>query len=669
MGLLAPFLALAALLPLGIIVALYLLRLRRPMAPVASLHLWSVLMRDREANTLWQRLKVTPLLLLQVLALLVLTIALARPWVSSPQPVGQNIILVMDVSASMGATDARERGLETRLQAAQSKARSLVDEVAQGASMTLISSDEHASIVVHSTDDKARLRSAIDGLAVRAAGTDMAEAVELAAAVAARQGNSVIWIMSDGAFPATIEQAGEVQAQVRFFPVGTNSRNQGITALSLQQDAGSLSLFVQIMHAAEVTASRRLDLAVDDAPWNARTVSIGPGLSTELIIEDVPLTARVVAAQLALPDSLPADDQAWTINRASVPANVLLVTDGNKFLELALSLLPMVTLYKVAPADYDPAAKLEGGAPVDLTVFDSSVTTTTLITLPQSSILMIAPHTSNALLEVSGVMTQPVPLLAPQFEAGNGQPASQDGRDPLLRYVDLSGLHIAEAYQLAVPQWGRVVLASEQGPLVIAGEEGGRKVAALAFDLHDSDLPVQPAFPLLVRNLVTYLLPEPAGGLPILVTPGEAVGIEAVSPQVDRVLVEDPHGKEWVYPVTAGNPRVAFGETSLLGVYYVTQYSGETIVAQEAFTANLFSRDESVITPNYAPQLPFGVNAAANSGGAGGQDSFQREIWPWIAFAGFVVLLLEWLYAQRMAFRRAATEIRTRRALRRAERA
>jgi Ca-activated chloride channel family protein len=669
MGLLAPILALVVLVPLGIIIALYLLRLRRPMAPVASLHLWSVLMRDREANTLWQRLKVTPLLLLQILALLVLTIALARPWISSSQPIGQNVIFVVDVSASMGATDARERGLETRLQAAQRKARSVVDDAAQGATMTLISSDDHASIIVPTTDDKARLRSAIDDLAVRPAGTDLAEAVELAGAVAARQGNSVIWIISDGAFPATIDQTGEVQAQVRYFPVGTNSRNQGITALSLQQDAGSLSLFVQIMNADVVTANRRLDLAVDDAPWNARTVSIGPGLTTELIIEDVPITARVVAAQLALPDSLPADDQAWTINRASVPANVLLVTEGNKFLELALSLLPMVTLYKVAPADYDPAAKLEGGAPIDLTVFDSGVTTKTLEALPQGSILMIAPHTSNALVEVSGVLTQPVPLLAPQFEAENGQPASQDGRDPLLRYVDLSGLHIAKASQLAVPKWGRVVLASEQGPLIIAGEDAGRKVAALAFDLHDSDLPVQPAFPLLVRNLVTYLLPEPAGGLPTLVPPGEAVGIEAVSPQVDRVLVEDPHGKEWVYPVTPANPRVAFGETGLLGVYYVTQYSGENIVAQEAFTANLFARDESVITPNPAPQLPPGLSAAANSPATAGQAGFQREIWPWIALAGFTLLLLEWAYAQRMAIRRALTERRTRRALRRAERA
>src|SRR5437762_12055943 len=118
MGFLAP-LGLAALPLLGIILALYLLKLRRPQAPVASLHLWGSLTRDREANSLWQRLRVSTLMLLQLLALLVLILALARPWVSTSEPVGRHAIIVVDVSASMASADADEHGSKTRLQAAQ----------------------------------------------------------------------------------------------------------------------------------------------------------------------------------------------------------------------------------------------------------------------------------------------------------------------------------------------------------------------------------------------------------------------------------------------------------------------------------------------------------------------------------------------------------------------
>src|SRR5215210_99347 len=167
MGLLVP-LALAALPLIGAIIALYLLKLRRPVAPVASLHLWDSLTRDREANTLWQRLRVSTLLILQVLALLALILALARPWAPSAEPLGQNVIIVVDVSASMGAKDAGDGERQTRLQAAQERAKSVVDALQQGGTAALIAADDHATLLVPSTEDKARLRDAIGKLAPNA---------------------------------------------------------------------------------------------------------------------------------------------------------------------------------------------------------------------------------------------------------------------------------------------------------------------------------------------------------------------------------------------------------------------------------------------------------------------------------------------------------------------
>src|SRR5437763_4923266 len=126
MGFLTPF-GLIALPLLGVILALYLLKLRRPVAPVASLHLWESLTRDREANSLWQRLRVSLLMLLQVLALLVMILALARPWVPSQEAIGQSIVIIMDVSASMGSRDTA--GGPTRLEIAQDRARQIVDDM------------------------------------------------------------------------------------------------------------------------------------------------------------------------------------------------------------------------------------------------------------------------------------------------------------------------------------------------------------------------------------------------------------------------------------------------------------------------------------------------------------------------------------------------------------
>src|SRR5687768_3910921 len=238
MGLFAPF-ALLALPLLGLIIALYLLRMRRPSAPIASLELWDESVRDREANTLWQRLQLSMLLVLQLLALLALIVALARPWVTQVEAGRRNIVLVIDTSASMGALDGMPGRRVTRLEAAKTKALDLVDGLQAGDLASLISAGSHASIIVSGVDDKAALRSAISGISVQvAAPTNLVGALKLANALAARQGDASIWVMSDGRFAPTKEQVGPLAASLQFFRVGRSSENQAITALTLGQQQG-----------------------------------------------------------------------------------------------------------------------------------------------------------------------------------------------------------------------------------------------------------------------------------------------------------------------------------------------------------------------------------------------------------------------------------------------
>jgi len=61
------------------LVLLYFLKVRRRERRVSSLMLWGAELRDREASAFFQRLQRDPLLILQLLALLALALALARP--------------------------------------------------------------------------------------------------------------------------------------------------------------------------------------------------------------------------------------------------------------------------------------------------------------------------------------------------------------------------------------------------------------------------------------------------------------------------------------------------------------------------------------------------------------------------------------------------------------
>ena len=87
------------------LVLLYFLKVRRRERSVPSLLLWAPALRDREASAFFQRLQRDPLLILQILALLALSLALARPVATVMGEGARKLVVVLDTSASMRARD------------------------------------------------------------------------------------------------------------------------------------------------------------------------------------------------------------------------------------------------------------------------------------------------------------------------------------------------------------------------------------------------------------------------------------------------------------------------------------------------------------------------------------------------------------------------------------
>ena len=85
------------------LVLLYFLKVRRRERTVSSLLLWSTSLRDREASTFFQRLHRDPLLILQLLALLLLALAVARPIATVMGQGARKVVVVLDTSAATGS--------------------------------------------------------------------------------------------------------------------------------------------------------------------------------------------------------------------------------------------------------------------------------------------------------------------------------------------------------------------------------------------------------------------------------------------------------------------------------------------------------------------------------------------------------------------------------------
>ena len=105
-----------------LVVGLYILKLRRRPVAVPFSRIWQSVLRDKEATQLFSQLKRWLSLLLQLLLLLALVLALGDPRISAAVVEGRNIVVLVDGSASMKATDVEP----TRLHAAKRELKKLV---------------------------------------------------------------------------------------------------------------------------------------------------------------------------------------------------------------------------------------------------------------------------------------------------------------------------------------------------------------------------------------------------------------------------------------------------------------------------------------------------------------------------------------------------------------
>ena len=156
MNFLSPFALLMATLSVPLLL-LYFLKVRRRQMRVSSLLLWAPALRDREASTFFQRLQRDPLLLLQILALLALTAALARPAVNVMGQGAKRVAIVMDGSASMKATDVSP----SRFVQAQRAALGLLGRLGEGAEVMVIEAGVQPRVLVPFTREHDRVSSGI----------------------------------------------------------------------------------------------------------------------------------------------------------------------------------------------------------------------------------------------------------------------------------------------------------------------------------------------------------------------------------------------------------------------------------------------------------------------------------------------------------------------------
>src|SRR5947199_3432927 len=186
--------ALAFGIIIPIILLFYFMRPKRQDRVVGSTLLWQQALQDLQASRPWQRLSITPLLILQLLAAMIIVLILTRPALFSSSPISGNTIIILQASASMQATDVAP----SRFEAAKSTIADFIDQLGSGDRLSLITMALTPQVLIAKSSDKIQLNAALQHAQVTNQDADLEQTLSLALSLAEGHGQVQVLVIGDG---------------------------------------------------------------------------------------------------------------------------------------------------------------------------------------------------------------------------------------------------------------------------------------------------------------------------------------------------------------------------------------------------------------------------------------------------------------------------------------
>ena len=687
--------AVAAAVAVPLLLLLYFLKLRRQQVPIASTLLWKKAIQDLQVNSPFQRLRRNLLLLLQLLILLALIFALARPVSEGTAVAGDKNVIIIDRSASMNAGDG-EGG--TRLDEAKARAKALVNTMSRGAQAMVIAfaDDTGTSIVQPFTADTAALKSAVDNITASDRPTRLGTAYHLAnanmlgvdfAAVEAA-GQEVqqvpvdVFLFSDGRVPESDVRELSLRGKLNYEKVGKpDTRNVAVVAASAKRNyerPTEVQVFARLANFGPQPAEAQVRISVAEIPESGaaaldfRPATIQPinanipparwgdpvwrtaneaaaneadnTLQSFKRIDSLDVRMELGAAAVILvelvknDDALAADDTAWIVVPPPEPLKALLVTEGNYFLEKLIESLQLQDAKTVTPAEYERTLP----ADFDIVIFDAH----SPAQLPPAGTFVFSgglpPADATKVTQVSS-------------EDGFGIHYTDSEvldwqRDhPMLVGLNLNNIYVVEGKLLTIPLGAQMLIEGDKGPLLILERSGPRVHLIFSFDLLQSDWQLRKTWPIFGYQMFQYLAAGEDVRVRESVRPGAVVNVPRAV--VDRARVSEsislygPDGR-------ASVPVDQNGSITLSSLDRVGVYATEPSLPQfERVAVSLLDDNESNLLPNPTdPGNLSGLDAAAVAQGEQEAGVRNLEWWWWLVAIAAAILLLEWVvYTRRVA--------------------
>lgn len=663
----------AAAIALPALVAMYLLKLRRRPVWVSSTMFWERSSRDLEVNVPLRWLRASWLLFLHLLVVALIIAAIGRPAVSMGAGDAARVVLVIDRSASMQATDAgngSDGAARSRLDAAKEHARRLLRDLRRrpGGTAALVTFGARAEALAGFGDDWGMLERLIERIEpTDQPGTGAPEAMRLVASMLADEAGDEsegraaarVALISDGDvdIAGSGTPVGGVLEFVRVGPApnpdGTPAAvdNLGIAAIAarrLDDAPETVRLFARLRSAWHEPVTTFVSFSVDGAEVSRRAVT-APVTSEEategartsggevsVSVDIAKPEGGVFGVRIERPDAIDADNEAAVVIEPAQMTRALLVTpsgdperDGTWPLTDVVRELPRTTVRIVSRAAWEGAAAGGvGGLFADVVV------------LAGVEPRWVRAGEGVAMLTL-GVDPGVPGLTAREEDGGIGRALAWAREHPVMRNVSMDAVVIGRSLVLeATPETRAAAIAlAEPGAVIMAGEgagdgsTSGTRWIAVGFGVEQTTWPLSFGWPLFVDNAIDWLTRRSERASGRVWRTGEPV--EVAWGGTGETSALGPGGG--AFSVRAAGGVAMLGVVERAGVYRI---EGRQMSAA-APVALLDERETRAATAE-------SVRLEVGEVRARGERERPREVWHWFVGAAALLLAIEWfVYAWR----------------------
>jgi hypothetical protein len=611
------------LLGIPLLIFLYIIKQKYTSRILGSSFIWRKSQPLIKKNIRIRKLLRYLLFILQLLIIAFAAFMLARP-VPTSQMVSTNYYIILDSSGSMRA----ELNGKSRFDRALDKAADLTSTIVNGSTMSIICAGDEASFAVKNTESEVILRRALKNVKCGYSGADIAGALSLIIQEqsGAKPANIILYTDTD------YTDTGDIQV----VNLANDEFNSAIMSLTADSGTKGYSLTGTVASYGKST-TETVSLYLDGTFKDAQLVDLENGVPAQVTF-NIAGTEAFTQAKLSIDtdDSIADDNQYLLVNDSGASKNILLVSDYPLFITKALgvsgdfNIKTTKTLDKIPSPTEDESflTKISG---YDLYIFDGIIPDI----LPEDGAVWLLnpkalPQDPGPELGNSGSVSEVTPLVN-----NNSKTYTL-----LTRNMKFNDIVVSDYKQAADYPGYEAILACSGSPVLLAKEsENYIKTVVLMFDIHDSNLPLLPAFPLLIKNMTDYSLPSMLETRDYLTN--EPVTIAAL-PGAVTARVTDEAGNETKLALNSDGSIFTPPNT---GLYTVKQFIGGSVLSEkeDSFFVHMLSAESN--THPETESLGLGESSpwyVQTDGLLGLILSLIKKIWPWIIALLLVILLLEW---------------------------